>query len=134
MNRREVKRTLLRDVRPDRSRRQGAPGVPQTQRPQRFGGAATVSPLPLVTRRRDVVLFAHTCLIGPQSSCHIRTSEGDTQVVLFDRSGHLYGREATSRGGKLGDAHPLALGETFDFSDVRVTIKAYQDHDSAGSR
>jgi hypothetical protein len=73
-----------------------------------------------------VVLFCDTCLVGPQSVCHIRTREGQSQVVLFERGGRLYGREATARGGKLGDAKPLRLGETFDFGDVRVTVKSYE--------
>jgi len=74
----------------------------------------------------DVVLFRETCLIGPQASCHIRTPDGNAQVVLFDRAGRLYGRETTARGGKLGDPRPLPLGATLDFGDVRVTIKAYE--------
>ncbi len=73
----------------------------------------------------SVVLFRDTCLIGPQPSCHVRTQDGQTQVVLFDRAGRLFGREATALGGKLGDPRPLVAGRTLDFSDVRVTIKAY---------
>ncbi len=80
----------------------------------------------------SVVLFRETCLIGPQPSCHVRTQDSQTQVVLFDRAGRLYGREATTLGGKLGDPRPLAAGRTLDFSDVRVTIKAYDAFSRGG--
>jgi hypothetical protein len=73
----------------------------------------------------EVILFRDTCLIGRQSSCHIRTQESDTQVVLFDRGGRLHGRETVRGGGKLGDARPLALGATHDFGEVRGTVKQY---------
>jgi tetratricopeptide (TPR) repeat protein len=73
----------------------------------------------------EVVLFRQTCLIGPQSSCHVRTADGQTQVVLFERGGRLYGREAASAGGKLGDPRELAAGATYDFGEVRLTLKSY---------
>ncbi|HRT41530.1 MAG TPA: FHA domain-containing protein [Phycisphaerae bacterium] len=81
-----------------------------------------------------VVLFHQTCLIGPQSSCHVRTAEGQTQVVLFERGGRLYGREAASGGGKLGDPRELAAGATYDFGEVRIALKRYDGGRSYGRR
>jgi hypothetical protein len=80
----------------------------------------------------DVVLFRETCLIGPQPGCHIRTPEGAAQIVLFERGGRLYGRQATAGGGKLGDAKPIRLGETMDFGDVRITVRPYGITNQAG--
>ncbi|MFH1748393.1 MAG: FHA domain-containing protein [Planctomycetota bacterium] len=73
----------------------------------------------------SVVLFRETCLIGPQPSCHLRTKEGESQVVVFDRDGQLYGRTATGAGGQLGDPKPLTPDQTLDFGDQRVTVKIY---------
>ena len=130
VNNHDVKRTLLRDG--DRIVLGGKAKM-VFRKPSRKSGSAV---LKLSHRCRlaqdvsDVILFRETCLIGPQASCHIRMREGNTQVVLFDRGGTLYGREAAPAGGKLGDAKPLPLDETLDFGEVRVTIKPYQGNES----
>ena len=139
VNQREVKRTLLRDgdrITLDNATRTAGRRAPRFvfRKTSTRSGSAT---LRLSHRCRlsqdvgEVILFHDTCLIGPQSSCHIRTRDGESQLVLFDRSGRLHGREATARGGKLGDAKPIRLGDTLDFGDVRVTVKMYEVSDSA---
>ena len=132
INQRQVKRTLLRDgqriVLGDRAKF-------VFRKPSARSDTAvlrTSHRCRLPQDVSDVVLFRDTCLIGPQSSCHVRMREGDTQVVLFDRGGRLYGRSAASGGGRLGDAKPLRLGETIDFGEVRVTLKVYELPHSSG--
>ena len=72
-----------------------------------------------------VVLFKNTCLLGPQSSCHVRTREGDTRLVLFDRDGVLHVRRAARDGRPTGPAEVLPLRRTCDFGDIRLTVKEY---------
>lgn len=130
VNRRSVKRTLLRDG--DRVVL-GSQAKFVFRQPSAKSASAVLDLSHRCRLAQDVsniVLFRETCLIGPQPSCHLRTKEGESQVVLFDRAGQLYGRAATGGGGQLGDARPLPLGETLDFSDQRVTVKAYEEHDS----
>ena len=79
-----------------------------------------------------VVLFKGTCLFGPQSSCHVRTREGDTRLVLFDRAGELFVRRATRDGRPTGPAEGLPANETCDFGDVRLTVKEYEVDGSGG--
>lgn len=79
-----------------------------------------------------VVLFKRTCLLGPQSSCHVRTREGDTRLVLFDRSGELFVRRATRDGHPTGPAEALPSQETREFGDVRLTVKGYEVRGSGG--
>ena len=79
-----------------------------------------------------VVLFKETCLIGPQSSCHLRTREGDTRLVLFDRAGELFVRRAARDGRPTGPAEALPANETCDFGDVRMTVKGYDVDGSGG--
>jgi hypothetical protein len=79
-----------------------------------------------------VVLFKGTCLIGPQSSCHLRTREGDTRLVLFDRAGELFVRRAARDGRPTGPAEALPACETCDFGDVRMTVKQYDVGGSGG--
>lgn len=67
-----------------------------------------------------VVLLADTCLIGPSQSNHICAREGDSRLVIFDRGGVLVARR-----GPEGPAEPLAVGQTRDFGDLRVTLKEY---------
>lgn len=74
-----------------------------------------------------VVLFKGTCLLGPQASCHIRTREGDSRLVLFDRAGELFVRRAGRDGLPTGHAEALATGRTQDFGDIRLTLKTYED-------
>lgn len=74
-----------------------------------------------------VVLFKGTCLLGPQASCHIRTREGDSRLVLFDRAGELFVRRAGRDGLPTGPAEALATGKTQDFGDIRLTLKVYED-------
>ncbi|MFQ5806298.1 MAG: FHA domain-containing protein [Phycisphaerae bacterium] len=79
-----------------------------------------------------VVLFKGTCLLGPQSSCHVRTREGDTRLVLFDRAGKLFVRRAARDGRPTGPAEALPADETCDFGDVRLTVKEYESDSSGG--
>jgi hypothetical protein len=79
-----------------------------------------------------VVLFKGTCLCGPQSSCHVQTREGDTRLVLFDRSGELFVRRAARDGRPTGPAAALPAHETCEFGDVRLTVKEYTVGDSGG--
>lgn len=79
-----------------------------------------------------VVLFKETCLVGPQSSCHLRTREGDTRLVLFDRAGELFVRRAARDGRPTGPAEALPANETCDFGDVRMTVKGYDVDGSGG--
>lgn len=132
VNQREAKRTLLRDG--DRVALADAakfvfrkPSVRSASAVLQFSHRCR-----LPQDVSSIVLFRETCLLGTQTSCHIRTPEGQAQVVLFDRAGRLYGRQTTAGGGKLGDAKPLRLGETIDFGDVRVTVKDYDPTDSGG--
>jgi hypothetical protein len=74
-----------------------------------------------------VVLFKGTCLLGPQSSCHIRTREGDSRLVLFDRAGELFVRRAGRDGLPTGPAEALPTGRTRDFGDIRLTLKTYEE-------
>lgn len=73
-----------------------------------------------------VVLFKDTCIVGPQSSCHIRTREGDCRFVLFERAGGLHVRKAARDGQPTGPADAIVLDRTCDIGDVRVTAKLYQ--------
>jgi hypothetical protein len=126
VNHREVKRTLLRDG--DRITL-GAACRLQFRQPSTRSASAVLALSHRCRLPQDVsavILFRETCLIGPQASCHVRTGEGRTQVVLFERGGGLYGREAAAAGGKLGDPKPLALGRPAEFGELRVTVKEYR--------
>ncbi len=79
-----------------------------------------------------VVLFKGTCLLGPQSSCHVRTREGDTRLVLFDRNGELFIRRAGRDGRPTGPAEALPAHETHEYGDVRLTVKEYEAEGSGG--
>lgn len=77
-----------------------------------------------------VVLFRETCVLGPQGTCHVRTREGESRLVLFERSGRLFGRLDASRG-MVQDrpaerARPVPAGATLDFGDIRLTVKPYE--------
>ncbi|MCG3128398.1 MAG: hypothetical protein CHACPFDD_03286 [Phycisphaerae bacterium] len=73
-----------------------------------------------------VVLLRDTCLIGPDASCHIRTREGDSRLVLFVRDGQYSVRLRPQNGGdRPQEARPLPMGATSEFGDVRLTLKAY---------
>lgn len=74
-----------------------------------------------------IVLFKGTCLLGPQASCHIRTREGDTRLVLFERAGEIFVRRAGRDGLPTGPADALPLAATHEFGDVRLTLKTYDD-------
>jgi hypothetical protein len=74
----------------------------------------------------EVVLFRDTCLIGPRPSCHIRTREGENEVIVFDRDGRLMARPADPRGRRASGAHALEFGRPMEFGDVRVTVKPYE--------
>ncbi len=72
-----------------------------------------------------VVLFRDTCVIGPQPSCHIRTREGESRVVLLMRDGQLYARLAGGGGRPAGPARPLSLGQTEQVGDQSITVTKY---------
>lgn len=70
-----------------------------------------------------VVLFRQTCLLGPAPSCHIRTREGQTRLVIFERDGLLMVRHAADEGRPRGPAIALPIGVAQDCGDVRITVK-----------
>ncbi|MBN2445975.1 MAG: FHA domain-containing protein [Phycisphaerae bacterium] len=72
-----------------------------------------------------VVLFRDTCLLGPQVTCHLRTREGASRVVLFMRGGQLHARLADSEGHPASDATPLPLGATQQIGDLSMTVTEY---------
>ncbi len=77
----------------------------------------------------EVVLFRETCVVGPQGTCHVRTREGESRLVLFERAGRLYGRLDAGREPEqerpAERARPVPAGRTLDFGDIRLTVKAY---------
>lgn len=77
-----------------------------------------------------VVLFRETCLVGPQPSCHLRTHEGQSQAVIFERGGRLQVRHVCGEQKRMGDAHPVPEGRSIDLGDVRVTFKRYEPRGS----
>ncbi len=105
------------------------------RRPSRISDTAA---LRLASRCRlpgdvsDIILFRGTCLIGPQASCHIRTREGDTRAVLFERDGELFVRRAGRDDRPTGAATPLALRKPCEIGDLRLTVTEY-DPNSSGS-
>ena len=72
-----------------------------------------------------VVLLRDTCLIGPQPSCHLRTREGESRIVLFVRDGELYARATGADGRPSGPAIALPLGVTQRIGDQSITITEY---------
>ena len=74
----------------------------------------------------DVVLFRETCIVGPAASCHLRTHEGEVQLVLFERGGGLYVRQTAGNGWLNAPARAVAVGETLEFGEVRVTVRPYE--------
>ncbi len=81
----------------------------------------------------SVVLFRETCLLGPQAVCHLRTREGDTRLVLFERFGELFVRRAGRDGRPTGPAEPLPLDVSHEIGDLRLTVKEYDDRIGAGA-
>lgn len=79
--------------------------------------------LPLDVSR--VVLLRDTCLIGPQPSCHLRTREGESRVVLFTRRNRLYARLVGADERPAGPARPIVLGETQSLGDISLTVTNY---------
>lgn len=132
VNRRSVKRTLLRDG--DRIVL-GDSAKMVFRKPSVKSGSAV---LVLSDRCRlpqdvsHVVLLSDTCLLGPQSSCHVRTREGQTRLVLFDRKGRLFARQAVGDGRPAGRAEPAQLNQTRDFGDLTVTVKRYEQLETGG--
>jgi tetratricopeptide (TPR) repeat protein len=74
---------------------------------------------------RDIVLFQETCLVGQSLTCHLRTTEGDGQLVLFERGGHLHARQTSGKGWTAQATMAIAAGETIELGDMRLTIKRY---------
>jgi hypothetical protein len=77
-----------------------------------------------------VVLFHETCVLGPQGTCHVRTREGESRLVLFERAGRLFGRLDPAKGTVQERpperARPVPAGPTLDFGDIRLTVKPYE--------
>lgn len=78
-----------------------------------------------------VALFRGELVIGPEASCHVRTREGQSRVVLFERDGGLWARLGNDHAG--GPATPVTLRETRDFGDVRLTVKLYEARETPGT-
>jgi hypothetical protein len=74
----------------------------------------------------DIVLFQDTCLIGPGVSCHVRTREGNGQLVLFARGGALHARQTAGEGWAAAPVLAVAAGQTLECGDVRLTVKPYE--------
>ena len=74
----------------------------------------------------DVILFRETCLIGPVPSCHLRTHEGDGQIVVFERGGALHARQTAGKDWQMAPAQAIVAGQTLDFGDLRLTVKPYE--------
>ncbi len=70
-----------------------------------------------------VVLFHDTCLIGPGTTCHVQTREGDGRLVVFVRNGVLHARQTAGRNWMGAPAEALVLDRAQDVGDVRVTVK-----------
>jgi hypothetical protein len=73
----------------------------------------------------DVVLFRDTCLVGPGTSCHVRTREGRDQFVLFERGGALFARQTAGGGWETAPPRALQLGQTLELGELRLTVKNY---------
>jgi tetratricopeptide (TPR) repeat protein len=132
VNRREVRRTLLRHG--DRivlgSRAKMVFHKPSAKSATAVLKLSSHSRLPQDVSL--VVMFKDTCLLGPQSTCHVQTHEGDARLVLFDRHGELFVRRAARDGRPTGPAEALPAHETCEFGDVRVTVKEYVVGGAAG--
>ncbi len=121
VNGRRVRQVLLRDG--DRIRLGGSARMVFCQ-PSRQSESAV---LRLSDRCRlagdvgTVVLFAGTCLVGPQRRCHVHTREGDSTLVVFERGGRLYARRCGRDGRPTGEALPLPAGEPVELGDLRLT-------------
>jgi hypothetical protein len=74
----------------------------------------------------EIVLFQDTCLIGPGVSCHVRTREGNGQLVLFARGGALHARQTAGDGWAAAPVQAVAAGQTLECGDVRLTVKPYE--------
>ena len=74
----------------------------------------------------EIVLFQDTCLIGPGQSCHVRTREGNGQMVLFARGGALHARQTGGEGWAAAPVQAVAAGQTLECGDVRLTVKPYE--------
>jgi tetratricopeptide (TPR) repeat protein len=128
VNRRRVTRTLLRDG----DRIVMGNGKMVFRRSSDRSGSAVLVLSDRTRAPQDVdrvVLFADTCLIGPDPSCHIRTREGDTRLVAFVRDGQLLMRRRPRNGRHESpdEAEPLELGWTKDIGDLRMTLKTYDE-------
>lgn len=78
----------------------------------------------------QVLLFRGVCLVGPHPSCHVRTREGQSRVVLLERGGRLHAR--LDDGARRSPSVPVRAGETLDLGDVRLTVKPYRPREAAG--
>lgn len=126
VNQRSVKRVLLRNG--DRVRLGNSAKFVFAQPTSRSGSA--VLNLNHECRLPDdvgtVVLFDETALIGPQPTCHVRTRDTQSQVVVFDRDGSYYVQETPSGPrGHLGSPKRLEIERTQDIGDVRITARKW---------
>lgn len=73
----------------------------------------------------QIILFQDTCLLGPAASCHVQTHEGDVQIVLFERGGGLHARQTAGAQWQSTPTRALQDGQTLEFGELRVTVRAY---------
>ncbi|MDX2199059.1 MAG: FHA domain-containing protein [Phycisphaerae bacterium] len=126
VNQRSVKRVLLRNG--DRVRLGSSAKFVFAQPTSRSGSA--VLNLNHECRLPDdvgmVVLFDETALIGPQPTCHVRTRDTQSQVVVFEREGAYFVQETPSgQRGHLGSPKRLEIERTQDIGDVRITARKW---------
>jgi len=125
INRRPVTRALLRDG--DRVVL-GTQGRFTFHKPSAKSSSATLRLAERCRLAQDVsqiVLFADTCLIGPQPSCHVQTRDNQTRLVLFERGGRLFARRVDTDGRHLDTAEAIVVGRSQLIGDQRMTVAAY---------
>jgi hypothetical protein len=74
----------------------------------------------------DVILFRDTCLVGPSASCHLRTHDGNGQIVLFERGGALHARQIAGAHWQDVATQAVLAGQCLEFGELRVTVKPYE--------
>lgn len=126
INHRPVTRALLRDG--DRVVL-GTQGRFTFHKPSTKSSSATLRLAERCRLAQDVsqiVLFADTCMVGPQPSCHVQTRDNQTRLVLFERGGRLFARRVDTDGRHLDTADPIAMGRAQLVGDQRLTVTAYR--------
>lgn len=74
----------------------------------------------------QVILFKTTCLIGPQSHCHLQVRDTRERLVLFERQGRLFLRNAAETGLAINPVAALPLDATTQFGELRLTVKRFR--------